>query len=185
MGKNKGFTNIEVLIGILICIIIFSYVSIKIKNLNEILELKKDITYSVNCYYKYTEISINNSKKYKINNNLKEGIITITEGENKIPLEIIKLNSKLRRTVIYNNRKLEKIDSYTTINGNLSNSFSIYFFNRKNKAAYRIAFYPYTRSKILRINVYRNKDAEAYWENILEYHKENEGRFDGWIKEKY
>ncbi len=75
-----------------------------------------------------------------------------------------------------------------TKNGNISKSFSVYIFDSKKNAHYKISFLGFDRSKFLKINAYRKlSNNKINLSNILEYHtRTNEDResfYEDWKKE--
>ncbi|SKA03639.1 prepilin-type N-terminal cleavage/methylation domain-containing protein [Cetobacterium ceti] len=186
-NKKKGFTFLEVIVTIGILGILLSLGLVNYKAVKEYLALKESTNKIISTYYYYTNKAMIDGKDFQIKNFLKEKRIEIIHLENSEKIETLELSKNLRYTVIYENIKLNYIESITNKWGNLNNSFTIYIFGKNNLAKYRIAFYNYQISKILKINIYKNVSAsEATYENIVNYHYSVGGENHiGWKKEIY
>lgn len=193
MSKNKyskGMTYLEVLVVISIIgfLTIGSYLQyIKVLEMVDLKDAKLKIveTYSL-CAIK----SLDLQQSFKVDLFMKEKYIdtelvlvgNIDKIEKK---EKIQLPKKLRYATVYDNSVLTEIRAKTTITGNLNKSFTVYIFDYKDLAKYRIAFYIYQTNKFLQVNIYENINASgATYSNIEKYHKSSEGQNHiGWQKE--
>ncbi|MBC2856310.1 MAG: type II secretion system protein [Cetobacterium sp.] len=193
MSKNKyskGMTYLEVLVVISIIgfLTIGSYLKyIKVLEMVDLKDAKLKIveTYSL-CAIK----SLDLQQSFKVDLFMKEKYIdtelvlvgNIDKIEKK---EKIQLPKKLRYATVYDNSVLTEIRAKTTITGNLNKSFTVYIFDYKDLAKYRIAFYIYQTNKFLQVNIYENINASgATYSNIEKYHKSSEGQNHiGWQKE--
>lgn len=186
-NQKKGFTFLETILVLGILGILLSLGLNNYRAVEEYLALKESSNKIVSTYYYYTNKAMIDGKDFQIKNFLKEKRIEINQLGNLKKIEILKLPKNLKYTVIYENKKLNYIESKTNKWGNLNNSFTIYIFGKNNLAKYRIAFYNYQISKILKINIYKNISAsEATYENIVNYHYSVEGESHiGWEKEIY
>ena len=108
-------------------------------------------------------------------------------GKDEVIRKRRELPEKLKYTTIYNGIALRKIEFSTKATGNLSKAFSVYICDYDENAKYRIAYYNFQQSRILKINVYKNvragkikyKDLEKYFINDF---GENEVKA-GWEKQ--
>ncbi len=183
--NNKGIMLAETAAVLGLIIIIISFVFVKYRNINE----QKDIERAVNIFetviYKYSAKSLNNKKSYLIDIDYTKKTITVRDYTGKELFEKINLPEKISYAAPYDRVLAKEMNLNTTVNGNLSKSFSVYICNYSQKAEYRVAFYNFQQSRILRINVYRNINAgDIEYKDILDYHykDENESR-EGWRKE--
>lgn len=193
MSKNKyskGMTYLEVLvvISILGFLTIGSY--LKYIKVSEMVDLKDAKLKIVETYSLYAIKSLDLQQSFKVDLFMKEKYINteliLIGNIDKIEKnEKIQLPKKLRYATVYNNSVLTEIRAKTTITGNLNKSFTVYIFDYKDLAKYRIAFYIYQTNKFLQINIYENISAnEATYSNIEKYHKSSEGQNHiGWQKE--
>ena len=185
MKRKKGIISLEIIVSLFIISILISLTYIKFQNINE----KKDIERAVGIFqtliYKYSNKSLLLKKTYNIEINHKQKIINVKDIQNKV-VEEIKLPEKLKYMTPYDKVIVKQMEFNTTISGNLSKSFSVYIFNYSDEAEYRIAYYSFQQSRILKINSYRNINAgKIKCDEILRYHyeaDENEAR-KGWQKE--
>lgn len=186
-NKKNGFTFLEVIVTLGILGILLSLGLINYRAIEEYLSLKESSNKIVSIYYYYTNKAMVDGKMVQIKNFLKEKRIEIYYLGNPNKIEKLELSKKLKYVVVYENKKLDYMESKTNRWGNLNNSFTIYIFGKNNLAKYRIAFYNYQISKILKINIYKNISASnATYENIVNYHYSMEGENHiGWEKEIY
>lgn len=171
--------------GTVLFIILFAVYN-KYENLNERREIEKAADIFENIVYKYSVKSMSLRDTFNIEFNYsKKEVIVKEEGKNDI-LEKIELPQKLNYATVYNSLMLKKIEFNTKETGNISKSFSVYICNYKDNAVYRIAYYNFQQSRILKINVYKNVRAgEINYKDLKEYHyniSENEGKA-GWEKQ--
>lgn len=184
MEKNKGYSLIETVIVVAIILIFSGTGIIKYRNLKEnraLLEAKVKIE---DIYGRYAEASFDSGELYKIEIDYRKKQIQIKNNKEEI-IEKHKLPEDIRYATPYNGQKEDFVRTTTTRNGNLSDSFTIYLFDYGGLAKYRIAFYIYQKSQLLKINTYYNRSAkDALYENIVNYHTSSAGQNHmGWIKE--
>ena len=159
---------------------------IKYENINEKRDLEKAVDILETIVYKYASKSIAKKNTFDIKfNYAKKEIIVKNEGQN-IKLEKIKLPEKLKYGTIYNNILLKEVNFSTKASGNLSKAFSIYICDYSENAKYRIAYYNFQQSRILKINVYKNMRAGKIKYSELEKYHYNIGEDEvkaGWEKQ--
>lgn len=183
-SKKQGILTIEIVITLFIIIIMLSFIFIRHLNTAE----KKDLERAVNIFetviYKYSVKSMAVRKSYDIEIDYPNKTLTVKEfAKNKI-LEKIYIPEKLLYATPYDGVLEPVMKVHTTVNGNLSKSFSIYIFGYSETAKYRTAFYNFQQSKILKINIYKNVSAgKIKYKDILNYHTNEEDIRSGWQKE--
>lgn len=159
---------------------------IKYENINEKRDLEKAVDILETIVYKYASKSIAKKNTFDIKfNYTKKEIIVKNEGQN-IELEKIKLPEKLKYGTVYNNILLKEVNFSTKASGNLSKAFSIYICDYSENAKYRIAYYNFQQSRILKINVYKNMRAGKIKYSELEKYHYNIGEDEvkaGWEKQ--
>lgn len=175
--KQSGFLLIEFLIIFSIISIIVSIFFIKLKSIQEMKDLEESVIKISSTIDKYTFRSFETKVLYKINLDYKNKRIEIkktSEGDNNSE-EVVSLPEKLTYLVPYTingkERIIDQLEIHTTINGNLSDSFTTYILNYSQKINYRIAAYSFQENKILKINIYKKiSGKEIFLENLLDYH---------------
>lgn len=175
--KQSGFLLIEFLIIFSIISIIVSIFFIKLKSIQEMKDLEESVIKISSTIDKYTFRSFETKILYKINLDYKNKRIEIkktSEGDSNFE-EVVSLPKKLTYLVPYtiNGKELliDQLEIHTTINGNLSDSFTTYILNYSQKINYRIATYSFQENKILKINIYKKiSGKEISQENLLDYH---------------
>lgn len=90
--------------------------------------------------------------------------------------ETINLPKKLSYLVPYtvngSSQLIDKLSIATTMDGNLSDSFTTYILDYSGKIKYRIATYTFQENKILKINTYKKiSGASISKEELLKYHE--------------
>ena len=184
--KSRGTALAEVFILIALVAIISSLIFIKYRNINEQQDMERAVNIFETTVHKYTAKSMISKKSYDIYFDYNNKSVTVKERLKDKILEKKNLPENLLYATPYDNQTRKDIDFHTTENGNLSKSFSVYIFNYSDTAQYRVSFYTFQQSRILRINIYKNINAgNIKYEEILNYHekvKENEMR-EGWRKE--
>lgn len=159
---------------------------IRYENINEKRDLEKAVDILETIVYKYASKSIAKKNTFDIKfNYAKKEIIVKNEGQN-IELEKIKLPEKLKYGTVYNNILLKEVNFSTKASGNLSKAFSIYICDYSENAKYRIAYYNFQQSRILKINVYKNMRAGKIKYSELEKYHYNIGEDEvkaGWEKQ--
>lgn len=182
--KYRGFTLYETLLSTFILIIILNLSFIKYQNLKEkqsILEAKSIINEAF-FYSSLNSLKAHKGFSLKIDFATKE-IFILNENSKLVRHFQLPKNLTYRQTQKINNQLI----SFTK-NGNISKSFSIYIFDRKNEARYRISLYGFDKSRFLKINNYKKIDKSSLKLNeISDYHKkvaEDRETFNvGWKKE--
>lgn len=175
--KQSGFLLIEFLIIFSIISIIVSIFFIKLKSIQEMKDLEESVIKISSTIDKYTFRSFETKILYKINldyKNKRIEIKKISKGDSNFE-EVVSLPKKLTYLVPYtiNGKELliDQLEIHTTINGNLSDSFTTYILNYSQKINYRIATYSFQENKILKINIYKKiSGKEISQENLLDYH---------------
>lgn len=148
------------------------------------MERAADIFETVVYKYSARSLALKNTFNINFDYDRKEIAVKIF-GKDEV-VEKIELPEKLKYTTIYNGIAMKKIDFSTKASGNLSRAFSVYICNYSENAEYRVAYYNFQQSRILKINVYKNvragrikyKELEKYHYNI----GENEVKA-GWEKQ--
>lgn len=182
--KNKAFSFIELLITISILSLLTLLFYIKYENYkekNSIYEAKIKI---VNTLSKYRDLSYYNNCSFYITFNFSQKYISISKISNDED-DIIPLPKSLNYKIITKKGDTNSFVTTMTPNGNFSDAFSIYIFDYKDLAQYRLGFYTFSQIKYLLINIYRNQNvADATIQNISNYHNSSNGKNHiGWIKE--
>lgn len=175
--KQSGFLMIELLVIFTIISVVISIFFIRERKIQEIRDLEESVVKISSIIDKYTFRSFETSVLYKINLDYKNKKIKVQKvsGSNDKFEEIIFLPDKLTYLVPYTingkERLIDQLEVRTTINGNLSDSFTTYVLDYSQKSKYRIASYSFQENKILKINVYKKiLGDEISIENLLEYH---------------
>lgn len=176
-AKQSGFLLIEFLIIFGIISIIVSIFFIKLKSIQEMKDLEESVIKISSTIDKYTFRSFETKVLYKINLDYKNKRIEITKisEEDNNSEEVVSLPKKLTYLVPYTingkERLIDQLEIHTTINGNLSDSFTTYILNYSQKINYRIATYSFQENRILKINIYKKiSGKEIFLENLLDYH---------------
>ncbi|MFA6708166.1 MAG: prepilin-type N-terminal cleavage/methylation domain-containing protein [Fusobacterium sp.] len=180
-SKKKGFTIIEYMVYIFIIGIIISFTIIKINNFDNRLKIKEAIIKIVNIVDKYSSKSFRN-EEYKLlfDSEMKE--IRVYNLINKNPVEIINLPKTLNYRIPYNGKYQSKFIFNSTINSNLDKSFTIYIFSEK-RSVYRISFYTFRISQIIKINVYKSLHPKIMdKETIIKNYTNEKFMKEGWIR---
>lgn len=175
--KRRGFLLMELLIIFGVISIIVSIFFIKLRIIREMKDLEESVIKISSTIDKYTFRSFETKVLYKINldyKNKKMEIKKVSGGNNSFE-EVISLPKRLTYLVPYTingkERLIDQLEIHTTVNGNLSDSFTTYIFNYSQKIKYRIATYSFQENKILKINIYKKISGEdIFQENLLDYH---------------
>lgn len=174
---RRGFTYVEVIMTISIVVILSLGGYIKYERFKESIQLREAKLKIEEIYSRYIIKSLDTKEKYEIILDLKNENIEVFLSKLNVRLENIELPKKLKYATIYDEVQLSKIKSMTTLDGNLSNSFTVYIFDYDGLAKYRIAFYNYQPNKFLKINIYKNMGVkDATYKNIVKYHKSIEAK---------
>lgn len=180
-SKKKGFTIIEYMVYIFIITIIISFSIIKINNVNNRLKIKEAVIKIVNTVDKYSSKSFRNAE-YKLLFDADTKEIRIYNLINKNPVEIINLPKALNYRIPYNGEYQNKFIFKSTVNSNLDRSFTIYIFSEK-RSVYRISFYTFRISQIIKINVYKSLYPKIMdKETIIKNYTNEKFMKEGWIR---
>lgn len=171
MKNTKGFYLIEVLIVITLVLIIFSTGGIYLKKIKEKEELRKAKVILIETFTTYSTKALSLNKKYKLKFNYEKKEIEIKDKYFRL-IERIYLPKTLKYITIFNKNTQLYFSAKLTNNGNITPSFTIYIFDYKDIARYRVSLYSFELIKHLQINIYKNVgDTDATYENILNFHK--------------
>lgn len=182
--KNKGLTFLETIVCVAIIFIVSSFLFYKIIKYNEKIDLEKSRRIIQTFFIKYTLRSIYEKNKYQIEIDMLNKNLNVKKLNSEI-IEKVSLPEKLKYEIIYDNSRNQKFKVDTTKTGNLSKAFTIYIFGYNNQVENRIAFYTFQKEKVLKINIYLNRDVKNInFDNILKYHYSQEGQNRiGWMEE--
>lgn len=179
MNKKKqiGFLLMEFLIIFGILSVVISIFFIRTRKIQEIKDLEESVIKISSAIDKYSFLSFETGVLYSINLNYKEKQIEVkkvSRNEEKFE-EIISLPDKLTYLVPYTingkERLIDQLEVRTTINGNLSDSFTTYVLDYSKNSKYRIATYSFQENKILKVNIYKKISGDdVSFDNLLEYH---------------
>ncbi|WP_163470073.1 hypothetical protein [Fusobacterium sp. IOR10] len=180
-SKKKGFTIIEYTVYIFIITTIISFSIFKVNNLNKRLKIKEAIVKIVNIVDRYSSKSFRN-EEYKLLFDTDTKEIKIYNLINKNPIEIIKLPKILNYRIPYDGKYQNKFVFSSTIDSNLDKSFTIYIFSEK-RSIYRISFYTFRTSQIIKINIYKSLYPKIMSEEmIIKNYKNEKFMKEGWLK---
>ena len=184
--KIRAFTFFETIFIILILSLCANFAFIQYQNFKEkqsIIEAKLKI----NDAFLYSSLNSLNSHKVKnLQFNLISKKIFILDDFFKNEKEI-----SLPKNLTYystHNSNAYILNLNFTKNGNISQSFSIYIFDRKKYVRYKISFYGFDKSKFLKINNYKHIGTnQISLSEILNYHistnEDRESFYKDWRKE--
>lgn len=180
---RKGITLIETIIILFIVSIISLLSFIRVERYLEEKEIVRAKLLFQTLFSKYSKQSYYSGDIFTIKIYLEAKKIEVyksTELKEKIVLP-----RELSYRIVYDRERQKIFTFQTTEQGNLSKSFTIYIFDKKNKARIRIALYIFQEDRILKINTYRNSNAKGITlDNIIEYHYSEKGeKRDGWKEE--
>lgn len=185
-NKTQAFTFFETIILIILISLCLNITFIYFKKFKEnqsIIEAKLKI----NDAFLYSSInSLNSHKEKKLQFNPVTKKIFIVDDFFKNEREF-----SLPKNLIYYstlNSSSYILNLNFTKNGNISQSFSIYIFDRKKNARYKISFYGFDRSKFLKINNYKHIGKNNInLSEIFNYHittnEDRESFYRDWRKE--
>lgn len=183
MRKKYAFYLVEVIITLAIFLIILDIGFYHIKEREEKFNINFAKILICENILTYSKKSLEKNKNFYFHFNFLKKEIKISNIIDK-NIEVVTLPKNLKYTTIFDNRPVEVFSAKITRNGNITPSFSVYIFNRKNIAKYRISFYGFQIIKHLKINVYKNvKDFKPRYDNILNYHNNWEKNRKFWIQE--
>lgn len=182
--RDRAFSFIELIITISILSLLTFFLHIKYENYKEQNNLYEAKIQIVNTLSKYRDLSYYNNCSYYITFDFIQKYISISTISNN-KKDIIIIPSSLKYKIITKKGNTNFFITSITPNGNFSDAFSIYIFDYKNIAQYRLGFYTFSQIKYLLINIYRNQNVtEATLDNISNYHNSSNGKNHiGWIKE--
>lgn len=183
--KNKAFSTFENILSILIISIILNFSFLKYRDFRDLQDINAAKTILNETFFNLSISSLKTNKKQEIKLNFLDKKIIISDYLKK------REEIKLPKSLLYYHTYPTPTSSFSinfTKNGNVSKSFSIYIFDRKKQARYKIAFYGFDRNKFLKINNYKKiSKADINFYNILKYHNStNEDRpnfYKDWRKE--
>lgn len=175
-NKEKGIILIEILIVFGILISIFSITFVSFKKIEEKKDLEEAVIKISEIIDEYTLKSLSTGIIYKIDLDYIDKKIKIRKLSGDQIEESINLPKKLTYLVPYtingSSRLIEQLTTTTTLNGNLSDSFTTYIFDYSEKIKYRIATYNFQENKILKINIYKKISGDSISkEELLKYHE--------------
>ncbi|WP_300358586.1 hypothetical protein, partial [Fusobacterium sp.] len=183
--KRKGSVLIEFLVIIGITFLCFVTIFIKYDDINQQKDLENAVDTFETIVYKYANKSMATRTTFDIKFDYrKKEIIVNREGSSK-EIEKIELPKKLKYGTVYNGIMLKELSFSTKASGNLSKAFSVYVCDYSENAKYRVAYYNFQQSRILKINIYKNVRAgKIKYKELEKYHynmKEDEVK-EGWEK---
>lgn len=177
VNKRKGFFLFEILIIVSIILLIFSFSYIKVLKIREERDLERAVLVILKTLEGYSANSLLMAIEYKIKLEYNNNKIEVRKNsENKILEEVIQLPSKLKYRIPYtinsNLKLLDNMEIKTTINGNISDSFTTYILDYSGNIKYRVAIYNFQENKLVKINVYKKIYGEKISEDkLLDYHQ--------------
>lgn len=184
-NKSQAFTFLEVIVSVLIFSLLLNFTFIKYQSIKErqaILEAKLKINDAF-FYSSLSSLQSHDISTLKLDLTKKQ-IIILNQFQKKIKQFNLPKNLTYYST---SNSYLKTFNINFTKNGNISKSFSIYIFNRKNYAKYKISFYGFDKSKFLKINNYKHIGKNIHFSEIYDYHnstnEDREGFYSDWRKE--
>ncbi|TDT68031.1 prepilin-type N-terminal cleavage/methylation domain-containing protein [Hypnocyclicus thermotrophus] len=168
-NHQNGFTIIELLIAISIITILstIGYATVsKQMETNAILKMRNQIPTFIKGI---SELSYETGEKYDISIDFNNYIITAKKNGSTTIYRKLNLEKNLQYCFIDNNNKIQNtLSRNTTSTGNINIGFSIYIFNKKNKAKSKISFVSTTKVvKFLVINRYTPKK-DMYLNNFTQ-----------------
>ncbi|MGL6101449.1 MAG: prepilin-type N-terminal cleavage/methylation domain-containing protein [Fusobacteriaceae bacterium] len=175
---KKGYTILEVVVVISIIGILLSIISVGYWNFREKLEMEEAKISIITPIATYRDRAYHNHKSYTFLLDTNSRYIEVWEDGIGNRHERWSLPKKLRYRIPGKSGIVTKINP----NGNLSNAFTLYIFGKSDRAQYRLGFYTFLQLRYLKINLYRNRDANgAIWGSIDRYHESSESKnLQGW-----
>ncbi|MGL4393435.1 MAG: pilus assembly FimT family protein [Fusobacteriaceae bacterium] len=168
--KKNGFTIIEITVTTSILMILIYAIQLGYSSYKENLLLTEAATKIVTTISMYRDKAYYENVNYTLSFEILDKKILIKDtktfsAEIKIPAEPF-------YKIISTDVSTSKLTTTIYQTGNLSKAFSLYIFNSKKIAKYRISFYIFSQLKFLSINLYKNlSDGQATYDNIENYHK--------------
>lgn len=185
-NKTQAFTFFETIFLIILISLFINVAFIYFKNFKEtqsIIEAKLKI----NDAFLYSSInSLNSHKEKKLQFDLVTKKIFIFDDSFKNEREFLLPKNLIYYSTLSSGSYILNLNF--TKNGNISQSFSIYIFDRKRNAKYKISFYGFDRSKFLKINNYKHIGKNNInLSEISNYHmttnEDRESFYKDWRKE--
>lgn len=183
MTKNKGFYLINTLISISLILLLSTFGYVCFRNYIEMQEINRAKVEIYELFTTYSTKAFNDGKVLNVKlDYIKKEIVVYEYGV--VPIDIVKLPKNLNYLTIFDRDVVQIFTGKITKNGNITPSFSIYIFDSKNIAQYRISLYGFEIIKYMKINIYRNKgDKKANYDNILRFHREWDTNNPKWEEE--
>lgn len=185
-NRRRGTILNEILIVLAVISFVLFFIYNRYEKLNEKMELERAADIFETVVYKYTAKSLAVKKSFYIKFDYQKKKVSVRDITRDKIIEEIELPKKLKYGTVYNGIILKNIDFTTKEWGNLSKAFSVYICDYSENAKYRVAYYNFQQSRLLKINVYKNTSAgDIKYKDLEKYHygtDENEGKV-GWIRE--
>lgn len=179
--KNKGFTLIECLIALFVITFCSSIFIFRINKIDEQNKLEEAMTKIVNFVDEYSLKSLEKKEIFKFTVDSKNKKIEVSRDDYKSSYDEEKLPDNFFYRIPYEEKYVDSFRFSALISINLSKAFSIFIFDSKHIARYRISFYTFEQNKIFKINIYKNRNEKMNEEFILEnYNKKN--IYESWEK---
>lgn len=170
MGNRNGSISLEILVAALIVSFFAFFGNIRIKNARTVGQVNNAKILIADTYKKYATISFDKNVIHRVIIDYNIKIIEIFDNIDK-KIEEIVLPKEIKYATIYGGIIQDKMNAKITEQGNITPIFSIYIFDNKDIAKYRISLYGFDTLKHLRINIYKNKsDKTANYANIIKFH---------------
>ncbi|MGL5122635.1 MAG: hypothetical protein ACRC6K_00495 [Fusobacteriaceae bacterium] len=183
MKKNNGFSFLETIINLSFILIFIFLIHVSYKNYLETRAFNHAITQIIGTISKYRDLSYYNNKTVYLTFSVYNKEIIFES--NSLVLEKIFLPNLLEYRILHKNVYSGTLKTSILPSGNLSHSFTLYLFNSKSLAKYRISFYTFSQFKFLTINLYKNISAgDIFLNNLTDYHATTKSKnLIGWKKE--
>ena len=187
MKNKKAFYLTNILFKISIVLILINIGFVHINRQNEKREMKEAKIIIYDTFKTYSTKALGKHKEYIVHLDYGTREISVKTTTKKI-IEKIPLPKKLYYVTVFRTensteRKRSEFEAKITNNGNITPSFSIYIFDYKKIARYRISCYGFQTIKFMKINIYKNsKDKTATYKNIVRYHDKLRNNNDHFLK---
>jgi len=170
MGKNTGSLSLEALILLALTALAASFGHIQIQKAKTAAQIQDAKIMITGLYKKYAVLSLDRKLIHRIVFDYGDKTIDVYDHADK-KTEHADLPADIRYATVYGGAIPASFSAKITEDGNITPIFSIYLFDRKNLARYRISLYGFDVLKHLRIYVYKNRgDPTATYENIVSFH---------------
>lgn len=181
--KEKGSFLIEILVTISIALLFFNFLFMKYNTVKEKEEVRRAVHIFETTIHRYSIKSLGTQKNFYINFNYNNKTITIKDVLNETVFEEIKLPKKPSYLTVFQGCLQRNIKFYIKHNGNLSKAFSVYIFDGKGKVNYRVSYYIFQQSHILKINTYKYiGKKEITSKNLIKFHYKEDSKDINWLK---